>query len=100
MSNLIKGYLPIQISLPSQTEKGSENTFIFVKQHTSSSESSSRFVSIQKTHAHILLGSCLWKLREIAGKRVDDVVTLVMQRMVAFVRHRQGAANIPILDVC
>jgi ribosomal RNA-processing protein 7 len=66
MSNLIKGYLPIQISLPSQTEKGSENTFIFVKQHTSSSESSSRtlFVTNTPTYPSIQTKTLLHSLFE------------------------------------
>lgn len=49
MSDLIKGYLPIQISLPSSSGEGSENTFIFVKQHTSTAESSSRTLFVTNT---------------------------------------------------
>jgi ribosomal RNA-processing protein 7 len=49
MSDLIKGYLPIQLSLPSPSGEGSENTFIFVKQHTGTAESSSRTLFVTNT---------------------------------------------------
>lgn len=53
-NNLIKGYLPIRISLPSpeiKEKEGSpfENTFIFVKQHTSTNESSPRTLFVTNT---------------------------------------------------
>lgn len=49
MTNLVKGYLPIRISLPSTSGKGNESSFLFVKQHTSSSEASSRTLFVTNT---------------------------------------------------
>jgi ribosomal RNA-processing protein 7 len=50
MVNLIKGYLPIRISLPTPEKQDTfENTFLFVKQHTSSHESSPRTLFVTNT---------------------------------------------------
>ena len=47
--NLIKGYLPVRILLPSDGREKEESTFIFVKQHISYSETSARTLFVTNT---------------------------------------------------
>lgn len=47
--NLIKGYLPVRIILPSDGGEKEESTFIFVKQHISNSDSSARTLFVTNT---------------------------------------------------
>jgi ribosomal RNA-processing protein 7 len=49
MANLIKGYLPIRISLPSTADEGTEETFMFLKEHTSAAESAPRTLFVTNT---------------------------------------------------
>lgn len=49
MANLIKGYLPIRINIPSLTDETTEDTFIFVKEHSSAAQSSPRTLFVTNT---------------------------------------------------
>jgi len=80
-NNLIKGYLPIRISLPSPEIKEKEglcfeNTFIFVKQHTSTNESSPRTLFVTNTPVYPSIQTSIL-LRNIFERYADVEKILV-----------------------
>lgn len=84
MSNLIKGYLPIRISLPfSGKDDGDdagacESTFIFVKQHISSSsvDKSSRTLFVTNTPVYPLIQTSI--LLQSIFERYADVEKIIV----------------------
>ena len=76
MSNLIKGYLPIRVNLPSQNADKTEDTFMFVKEHSSMSESSPRTLFVTNTPIYpsiqtkILLQSLFERYADVETIRV------------------------------
>jgi hypothetical protein len=82
-NNLIKGYLPIRISLPSPGGGGGgkdddsfEDTFIFVKQHTSTNESSPRTLFVTNTPVYPSLQTSI--LLQTIFERYADVERILV----------------------
>ncbi len=101
MSNLIKGYLPIEISLPSLFGKESDRTFIFVKQHVSVGDNSPRtlFVTNAPIYPHIRTSLFLRSLFERYGDVEKVVVAKRASKNFQDEAEEEGGGNLTVEEL-
>mmetsp|Transcript_7765 Transcript_7765/g.8978 ORF Transcript_7765/g.8978 Transcript_7765/m.8978 type:complete len:357 (-) Transcript_7765:51-1121(-) len=101
MVNLIKGYLPVQITFPSLFGKESDNTFIFVKQHVSAGDDSPRtlFVTNAPIYPHIRTSIFLRSLFERYGDVEKVAVAKRPSKNLSDEAEEEGGGNLTVEEL-
>lgn len=95
--NLIKGYLPIQIILPSDGGEKEESTFMFVKQHISYSDTSARTLFV--TNAPIYPSTKTSVLLQAIFEKYADVERIIVAPKPTKNMEEEGGNELSVEDM-